>query len=342
MTANFFNKAAYKASRSVFLRTSIAGSTTATILSALCYSTNGKESINSVGVAPKWALNFSVACMPKVWTDSSKFPPAALDCCGEDAFAVAENDYQIVLGIADGVGSWRSNGIDPSGFSRSLMRNLEKVVIGEQEGSHKGILGKFIMGTSTIDPPTGTLSAIAMLKSAFWKMVKEYHSGREKPFGSSTACILSMDKATGELDACNLGDSGYMLIRDNRILVRSVPQQHRFNAPYQLALTPEGDIHDCSPMAATESIQLEKDDILILATDGLWDNLFDQDIISEELLIKSDLKKSVENLVKKTRIAASQKDYESPFCIEARKSGLKRLGGKMDDITIVVAKVTTT
>ena len=57
-------------------------------------------------------------------------PTATLECCGEDSFAIVENEYQLVLAVADGVGGWRSKGIDPSQFSRGLMRCLMSVVKG--------------------------------------------------------------------------------------------------------------------------------------------------------------------------------------------------------------------
>ena len=50
--------------------------------------------------------------------------------------------------------------------------------------------------------------------------------------GSCTACILMLEGA--KLHAANLGDSGFMVIRKNRIVFKSPQQQHQFNFPYQL------------------------------------------------------------------------------------------------------------
>ena len=38
--------------------------------------------------------------------------------------------------------------------------------------------------------------------------------------GSATACILTIDLHTGDVRVANLGDSGYLLIRDNDVLAR--------------------------------------------------------------------------------------------------------------------------
>ena len=50
--------------------------------------------------------------------------------------------------------------------------------------------------------------------------------------GSSTACILALEGAT--LHAANLGDSGFMVVRRNKVMFKSRSQQHQFNYPFQL------------------------------------------------------------------------------------------------------------
>ena len=58
-------------------------------------------------------------------------------------------------------------------------------------------------------------------------------------------------------------------------------QQHFFNAPYQLAVVPpkmlkRGAIMDKPTDAEVVSMTVESGDIVLLATDGLFDNLFDK------------------------------------------------------------------
>lgn len=74
-------------------------------------------------------------------------------------------------------------------------------------------------------------------------------------YGSSTACLLSLrfypkranladddldfySPWLGVLSTCNLGDSGYLIIRNKQVIYKSQTQTHRFNAPYQLGCTP--------------------------------------------------------------------------------------------------------
>lgn len=66
-----------------------------------------------------------------------------------------------------------------------------------------------------------------------------------RPTGSSTACVLIVHQDT--LYSANLGDSGYLVIRNGEIVYRSREQTHYFNAPYQLSLPPAdegGAYHD--------------------------------------------------------------------------------------------------
>lgn len=60
--------------------------------------------------------------------------------------------------------------------------------------------------------------------------------------GSSTACVMILDRSESVMRAANIGDSGYMVVRGGRVVHRSHEQQHYFNTPYQLSLPPPG--HD--------------------------------------------------------------------------------------------------
>ena len=50
--------------------------------------------------------------------------------------------------------------------------------------------------------------------------------------GSSTACVLALEGDT--LHAANLGDSGFMVVRRNKVHYKSRSQQHQLNFPFQL------------------------------------------------------------------------------------------------------------
>ena len=68
-----------------------------------------------------------------------------------------------------------------------------------------------------------------------------YNSLLEKKndlIGSSTACVIVFHRESHSLHTANLGDSGFVIIRNNKIVHRSQEQQHYFNSPFQLAIHP--------------------------------------------------------------------------------------------------------
>ena len=56
--------------------------------------------------------------------------------------------------------------------------------------------------------------------------------------GSSTACIVTLNREERRVYSANLGDSGFLIIRDGEVVHRSEEQQHYFNTPFQLAVAP--------------------------------------------------------------------------------------------------------
>ncbi len=67
-----------------------------------------------------------------------------------------------------------------------------------------------------------------------------------------------------------------MIIRREKILFRTKEQQHIFNFPVQL-----GTGHTTTPKDSDSlTLPLEEGDIILLATDGLFDNLFDHQILN--------------------------------------------------------------
>jgi serine/threonine protein phosphatase PrpC len=123
----------------------------------------------------------------------------------------------------------------------------------------------------------------------------------EQIYGSSTVCLLSLrlslaknenepeKQASNEnknerlLSTCNLGDSGYMLIRNKQVIFKSSAQSHRYNAPYQLGCTPpellEHDLYRDRPEdSVCQTHRIKSGDFLIVSSDGLFDNLYEDEI----------------------------------------------------------------
>ncbi len=74
-----------------------------------------------------------------------------------------------------------------------------------------------------------------------------------------------------------MGDSGYMIYRrvghELEEIFHSEDLTHDFNLPYQV-----GTSGDNPRTAHCDSHVLYHDDVLVLATDGLWDNVFADEI----------------------------------------------------------------
>jgi protein phosphatase PTC7 len=247
------------------------------------------------------------------------------------------SDYAI--GLADGVGGWSEYGINSSGFSSELMQSCYDI------STHYG---------PSLDPFT--------LLSLAFSTVKSY--------GSSTAVVCVSD--AGQLTICNLGDSGFMHIKflcgKPFVVQKSQPQQHDFNIPYQLSNIPSDDymqklaeadssyipclhkLKECTfcqdaPEAADyyQINNVSVGDLILLASDGVLDNLYDNEIIA---IISKMYQKSKAINVKKLADRISQiaygkskmtSDVSSPFNEKLEShSHIICDGGKEDDISVVV------
>ena len=214
---------------------------------------------------------------------------------GDDAWFIAKQKFIDVLGVADGVGGWHSIGIDPSKFSSQLMRTCKRYVEQEltNQSEHEGERRE---------------TPIRILKQSYEALLESKQ--RRSLVGSSTACIILFHHDTSVLHTANLGDSGFAVIRDNHVIHKSQEQQHYFNSPFQMGILPPPNptrnpinvnvnninnnnnnsdddlINDSPDNASTSSIQLNEGDFIVVATDGLWDNLSEKQLLVEIANIK--------------------------------------------------------
>lgn len=56
--------------------------------------------------------------------------------------------------------------------------------------------------------------------------------------GSSTACVVVLNRTDQMLYTANIGDSGFLVMRNGQVVHRSEEQTHYFNTPFQLSLAP--------------------------------------------------------------------------------------------------------
>lgn len=149
----------------------------------------------------------------------------------------------VSLGIADGVGGWIDSGVDASMFSQALMFHAHRYAKSGWAGEPE------------IDP---TQDYAEREQVEGWELTPMEcmdlaHGGvlRERAVlaGSSTACVVNLNAATGILRAAkyvitinpvmragltsvlSLGDSGFCIIRSSSVIHFQEAQTHYFNCP---------------------------------------------------------------------------------------------------------------
>ena len=88
---------------------------------------------------------------------------------------------------------------------------------------------------------------------------------------------------------------------------------------------------------------MQNGDIVIVGTDGLFDNLSHAvigQLVQKEVAAKGyDSTRVAEVIGQEAYRLSLDTTHKSPFAIEAMKAGYRFTGGKSDDITVVVGKV---
>ncbi|OUS49287.1 Serine/threonine protein phosphatase [Ostreococcus tauri] len=238
---------------------------------------------------------------------------------GEDAYFIARapGHNNVGMGIADGVYLWRWQGIDAGEYSRALMTHAAEALI-----------------SGAIVRPT------AMMAHAY----DEVNNAGMK--GSTTACIVVIDKEHGLMYCSNVGDSGFMLIRGEPggryVAHRSPPQEHNFGCPFQLG---HHETSDKASDAMRTKLYLEPGDIVVLGSDGLWDNLSEVEVLaSVEASVADEAKvdqKAIDiatrNLLARAYDVSMDRSRVTPYSLAATEHfDMVYSGGKKDDISVVV------
>ncbi|PPD67986.1 hypothetical protein GOBAR_DD35145 [Gossypium barbadense] len=148
------------------------------------------------------------------------------------------------------------------------------------------------------------------------------------------------------MKVASVGDCGLRVIRKGQIIFSTTPQEHYFDCPYQLSSELVGQTY---LDAVVSSVELVEGDTIVMGSDGLFDNVFDGEIVST-LAAHSDVVEAAKALAKLASNHSLDSRFDSPYTIEARYQGLdvpfwkkilgmKLTGGKLDDITVIVGQV---
>jgi protein phosphatase PTC7 len=287
---------------------------------------------------------------------------------GQDAFFVSRigESPDLAFGVADGVGGWIDSGVDPADFAHGFCDYMAHAAYTYQPQK---------------DVPPYT--ARSLMQRGYEDICRD----ESVPAGGSTACV-AIAKGNGTLEVANLGDSGFVQLRLNAIHNYSEPQTHAFNTPYQLSIVPKKVLKQAAAFGGTQLCDFPKDanvsqhslrhgDVLVFASDGVWDNLSSQDILRivsklmvgarawehtedgisvgsslPHFILADDGKSGAEDIPSlqsflavgitgEAKAASVNTKVDGPFAREVQKHypNEQWRGGKVDDICVVVAIV---
>ncbi|KAG8633832.1 hypothetical protein MANES_18G142800v8 [Manihot esculenta] len=170
--------------------------------------------------------------------------PNKIERGGEDAFFVSRYNGGVIA-VADGVSGWAEQNVDPSLFPQELMANAS-CLVGDEEVNYDPqiLLGKAHAATSSI--------------------------------GSATV-IVAMLERNGMLKIANVGDCGLRVVRRGQIIFSTSTQEHYFDCPYQLSSEMVGQTY---LDAMVSNMELMEGDTIVMGSDGLFDNIFDSEIVA--------------------------------------------------------------
>ncbi|XP_057769049.1 probable protein phosphatase 2C 55 [Salvia miltiorrhiza] len=271
--------------------------------SSSCYSDHVvPEELPSVAISDK---ETSIHSTLKLLSGACYLPhPAKESTGGEDAHFICADEQ--VIGVADGVGGWADVGVNAGIYARELMSNAVEAIRKVPDD---------------VDP---------------FSVLEKAHAATNA-MGSSTACIIALKNQ--DLHAINLGDSGFMIVRDGALIFESPVQQHGFNFTYQLERGNQGDLPSSGQVF---KISVMSGDIVVAGSDGLFDNLYAKEIVSIVAdAIKAQLSPSdtAKKIAAVARARALDMKHQTPFSVAAQEAGFSYYGGKLDDLTVVVSHV---
>ncbi|RZB50856.1 putative protein phosphatase 2C 26 isoform C [Glycine soja] len=207
--------------------------------------------------------------------------PKKVNTGGEDAFFVS-NYNGGVIAVADGVSGWAEEDVDPSLFPRELLANASNFV-GDEEVNY--------------DPQI---------------LIRKAHAATFST-GSATVIVAMLEK-NGTLKIANVGDCGLRLIRNGHVVFSTSPQEHYFDCPFQLSSERVGQTY---LDAAVCNVELIQGDTIVMGSDGLFDNVFDHEIVPTIVRYK-DVAEAAKALANLASSHAMDSNFDSPYSLEAR------------------------
>lgn len=245
---------------------------------------------------------------------------------GEDAYFQTSSACGTLwaAGVADGVYAWREAGIDA------------------------GLLSQHMVLSAKDSVESGWGDALEMMERA------ERRAQVQGIQGSTTFCLLLVNLLEGRVHSATLGDSGFLVVSNpwgrekgaGEVKFRTAQQEHSFGCPFQLghhegASRPED--------AMLSSVLVQRGDVVVVGSDGLFDNVTDCGVAETVRGIASkspgaprpgaaQARSMAQELSRRAFEASVDRNYVTPYSRDATEYfDMVYSGGKKDDITVVVA-----
>ncbi|KAA8896125.1 phosphatase 2C-like domain-containing protein [Sphaerosporella brunnea] len=255
---------------------------------------------------------------------------------GDDAILTSP----FYLAVADGVGAWntRSHG-HAALWSRLVLHFWGKELSAGQWGFRR---------PEGVDPVRCLQEAY---QTTIYATTNAGARGDQVWQGTTTVCGAVLKDR--KLVVLNLGDSVAIVWRKGlkKWLLRTKEQWHWFDCPRQLGTnSPDTPVDN----AVVQEVEVQDGDLVLLATDGLVDNMWDAEILTvitgvmeagEEEVVKEvgeggdqgRMKMLSQRILEGAKKTAIDPFAESPYMERSIEMGLGIEGGKWDDISVVAA-----
>jgi serine/threonine protein phosphatase PrpC len=175
------------------------------------------------------------------------------------------------LGICDGVSEVQKLGISPEEFPADLLARCREAL--EERES------KLQEGNLDTSYPSSPSWMVNMIRDAY----------RETKALGSTTLLMTVIEENNRLLVANLGDCCMLLLRRNRqqperlqIAYKSEPTRFEHNRPFQIVRlegVEESQIIPVINSTRVDTVAAQHGDLVILGSDGIFDNLHDEDIL---------------------------------------------------------------
>ncbi|KAI5844246.1 phosphatase 2C-like domain-containing protein [Tricharina praecox] len=258
---------------------------------------------------------------------------------GDDAVLTNAN----YLAVADGVGAWNTKSHGHAALWSRLMLHY---------WSRELAAGKYGYRRQDAD---GGVDPVLCLQEAYQETLLATTSAgarRDQVWQGTTTMCGAVLKGS-KLLVLNLGDSVGFVYRPGRRkwALRTKEQWHWFDCPRQLGTnSPDTPVNNC----VVQELEVQDGDLVVLATDGLVDNMWDEEILTvigavleaTDEVVESEtgekgdcgrMKLVAQRLVEGAKKTAIDPFAESPYMERSIEEGLGIEGGKWDDISVAAA-----